>query len=452
MTATLNHFKTIDMIPEKIPKIWLIIILMMVSTFGLAQQTITVRSLPVIGAGPDLILPPGQDSIQSMVVTDDPGPGQTYSYDWTGPNGYSSTVIQPWLSDLGTYTIQATNIYGCSSSDQLLLRAANPTDTIWLVSNLPSMCQGDSIILDNYLTYPSEGILEGQGVVNRICYANSVGTFDINWIMGIDTVNTSVTIYGNPEVQVNRDTVFHCQGQSVWLSAVGIADSYTWSLLGDTNILSNEQYYSVIVNNPQQYLLTAGVNHSDKTCFIRDTTTTLPISANFTYVQDTGQGTYGPIFGSEVNFIPDYKGGSSYEWDFGNILGGATSTEVLPTYNYPYTGYYTVTLNIVTFCGSFNSSQVVRINHIVTTGIDDNIRDQEILLYPNPAVDYIYLEFGEARVSTIQVFDISGRMVSMENVDGFNYRMDVSSYRQGTYIVKLFDENGSSVTAKFIKQ
>jgi len=251
--------------------------------------------------------------------------------------------------------------------------------------------------------------------------------------------------------------VFNCSGNPVALSAVGFADTYAWSYLSDPNtVLSNLQNYSVIVDTTTRYLLTAGLVYSGKTCFIRDTVTATPISAEFTYVQDTGQGTYGPIFGSTVHFVPDYPGGNSYHWDFGNnyVSTGGTSTEASPTYNYyPYTGYFTVTVTMTSFCGTTTSSKVVRVNNAVPTNVDD-IGIGETKLYPNPAIDFINVEFESFdQISSLQVIDVMGRVLSVNSEStGNGVRLNISNLRSGVYIITIVSKTNKSISKKFMKQ
>jgi hypothetical protein len=59
--------------------------------------------------------------------------GVTYS--WTGPDGFTSSVQNPTVSTLGTYTLTVTNpVNGCSSSSPASVTAAGsgPVGTIWL--------------------------------------------------------------------------------------------------------------------------------------------------------------------------------------------------------------------------------------------------------------------------------------------------------------------------------
>lgn len=425
---------------------------------GPNRFTSTIRPSPVVNAGQDLYLPPGQTSIQAMATSDDPGPGQTYSYGWTGPNGFSSPILRPSLTDLGTYTIQATNSYGCSASDQLLLRAVNPLDTFWTVYPLPSLCFGaDSIILDNYVSHPymNGSSFSGPGVVGRILYPTVAGINNtVNWIVGQKTISDPQTTYPSPNVSVYQDTVVRCPGATATLGAIGVADVYSWSTVTDPQtVLNSTPYYLITINQPVDYLLTAGLTYNDKTCYVKDTVSTMPMSAAFTYQQDTSQGTYGTIYPSEFHFHAVHTA-PGYLWNFGDIYvtGGGTSSLRNPPYNYSQWGEYRVILKVLGCASVLSDTMTVTVNHLVVTGVEDNIKDQEIKLYPNPAVDYIYLSFGETIVSHINVFDMSGRMLSNTLINSTNYRMDVSSYRSGTYIVKIFDKKGNSTTAKFMKQ
>lgn len=413
--------------------------------------------VPTIDAGLDLVLPLGQTLVQAMATTDSP----TNTIAWSGPGGYSSPVLQPFLSAVGTYTIQATNTYGCSASDQLLLRLANPLDTFWMKNPLPTLCFGskDSIILDNYVShsYMVGSSFSGPGVVGRILYPTVVGKNNIiNWTLGAKTLPVFQTTHPKPNDHVYQDTLLSCQGQTGWLGAVGSADSYSWSLLPDSTVLSTNQYYSVTVTSPKQYLLTAGLIYTDKTCYTSDTTTVLPVSGNFTINRLVRDTTFGTFLGSNVTCIPDFKLGTSYVWNFGDSYVASaqnTSTAIIGKHNYSQKGWNTINLRTATPCGSFSSSQTIYVNLILTTDVNTpDGSNKEIQLYPNPAIDYIYLDFGEAKVSQLQIFDISGRVISTQTINSMSYRIDVSSFRTGMYIVKLYMQSGSFLSARFEKQ
>jgi hypothetical protein len=431
--------------------------LLAISILARGQTTImlgeSINSNPVVNAGQDLVLASGQ--VQAQATVDD----ATASILWSGPNGFTSTLLRPWISDLGTYTITVTNSFGCSSSDQMELRLANPTDTLFI--NPPPMCIGeDSIWLFHYTTL-MEGSFSGPGVSGYYFSPVQAGTHQLVWNIDGKVRTAYVTVLAGPSVWAHQDTLFGCVGQNVTLAAVGQADYYWWTLNSDT--ISTSQYHSVVVEiNPVSYGLTAGIYYEleNKTCYTRDTTTVSFIKTGFTYTQETGQGQFDPIFGSEVTFTPDFQYAQSYSWNFGNIYvsGGGTSNEISPTYNYnPWFGYFTVTLTMNSVCGVTTSTQVVRVNKLVVTGIDNPLTSAEdVNIYPNPVEDLLKLDFGDKRVSRVEVWDIAGRFLVAQEFGRtefvFSTQIDVSNYQPGYYMLRVFGKDGGIFSKKFIKK
>lgn len=427
-----------------------LLLLLAIVNLGLAQQTIFVNPNPIVNAGPDLILLPNMDSIQTQASVDDP----LSVIHWDGPNGFTSSVLNPWISSLGIYTLTATNDFGCSSSDQMLLREANPGDNIF--SPPQWMCLGeDPLSLFEY-TSKIEGTFSGPGVSGNYFYPDSagVGTHIIAWHPNEEEeISASITILAGPDVRVDRKKLFGCEGGEVTLVAVGQADSYTWSLLDDDEILSNDQYYSVLVDEITSYQLSASKIYTeyDKICYTRDTTTVYPIVASFTYEQETGEIEYGEIYGSKITFTPDFLYGDSYSWNFGDIYvpGGGVSDEKIPTYNYEYYGHYRVNLTMTSVCGVSSTEQIVKVNYLVSAEINNL---NKISLYPNPAIDYVYVDFGDTQVDRVYVIDISGREVLMQQVYSNIIQLDVSSFKSAMYLMKFVDKQGRVFTTKFVKK
>lgn len=408
---------------------------------------------PVVNAGPDLILAPGQTQAQAQATVND----ATASILWNGPENFSSNILRPWVSTLGTYEITATNSFGCSSSDQMILREAQLGDT--LTYQLPSFCLGeDPVWLDEYISHQTEGYFFGQGVVGRYFYPDTVGINYIYWIMEGDTIPFQpVYVLESPTVNIPNDSIFRCEGQNALLYAQGNATNWMWSTLTNPDdVLSIDQVYSASVNQPMYYLLTGDLVYEteQKTCSARDSVFVSPISAKFTYEQEVIDTTYGTIYGSWVRFTPDYKNADSYNWNLG--IDGVTSTEINPDYNYaPNYGTFIVTLSMNSMCGTHTYTQNVYVNF--HTGIEDLIKADDINLYPNPVSgDLLNLDFGDKRVSRIEVWDITGRSLFINQFDRsefiFSTQIDVNNYRPGFYFVRVFGEEGGIVSLKFIKQ
>ncbi len=76
------------------------------------------------------------------------------------------------------------------------------------------------------------------------------------------------------------------------------------------------------------------------------------------------------------------------------------------------------------------------------------IASSEITIYPNPVINYLYIENNSDIIFTqAKIYDISGKLItSMTNIEN---KINVSSLPNGFYILKL-SNNKTSVTKKFI--
>jgi hypothetical protein len=95
-----------------------------------ATYTIKIGGLKFRRDRPSSYLPvcKGQNAMLSTIFSNDTsGLGITYSYNWSGPNSYSSTLANPTmtansLTDSGRYIIAVTDQYGCVSKDTIMPR------------------------------------------------------------------------------------------------------------------------------------------------------------------------------------------------------------------------------------------------------------------------------------------------------------------------------------------
>lgn len=71
----------------------------------------------------------------------------------------------------------------------------------------------------------------------------------------------------------------------------------------------------------------------------------------------------------------------------------------------------------------------------------------KVSIYPNPAIDYLNVT-SASKISSVEIFDISGKKVSAELVDN---AVDVQNLSKGAYVIKITDASGTT-TQKFIKE
>ena len=73
-------------------------------------------------------------------------------------------------------------------------------------------------------------------------------------------------------------------------------------------------------------------------------------------------------------------------------------------------------------------------------------------IYPNPATKFLTINTGNSTsfTNTIQVFDMTGRMVSINRFNGNSTKLDVSNLHSGNYIIKVTASDGEIVQSKFV--
>lgn len=100
---------------------------------GTATATVTVSNGPTISLSPT---PASCGACNGAISTSAPG---AMSFTWTGPSGYSSTVMNPTNLCVGNYTLTATNAMGCSATATTVIN--NSSSVMATVGSfVPSSC------------------------------------------------------------------------------------------------------------------------------------------------------------------------------------------------------------------------------------------------------------------------------------------------------------------------
>ncbi|WP_321278822.1 YCF48-related protein [Marinifilum fragile] len=88
---------------------------------------------------------------------------------------------------------------------------------------------------------------------------------------------------------------------------------------------------------------------------------------------------------------------------------------------------------------------------IIITGIDDQLEEQQIRIYPNPVKDFVNIEFAkQENWSSYAIYDLSGKVLMQGELNG-NTVLDMSGCTPGMYILKLIVWNGEYSTHKLIR-
>lgn len=376
------------------------------------------------------------------------------------------------------------------------------------IVNDPFTCSGDVSFQDDSYGQPSGWFWDfGDGstssLQNPIHSYLSAGTYDVSLFvsnaLGQDSILlTSVVVvdFANPPITFN-DTAYvnpstftltslsssvNWYADTVGSQPVGSGSSYTTPLLSnnttyyaqelggpivsggplDNNIgggsFYNNDRHIIIDCYKQSKLISADVysgtsqnvtfelrdNNSqvieDKTIFLQTGLNTLQLGFNMPIMNDLELGVSGT--GSDLF---RNNSGASYPYLLGNLASITGNSS-------PYAGdtnyhYFFYNLNIQESCLS-NFSQTYAV--FVTPSEVNNFESSLIDVYPNPAVDKVFIS-SKSLISNLKIFDLSGKLCYVDNTISNLQEVDISKFSKGIYTINVIDQQSSYVRKLFVE-
>lgn len=91
-------------------------------------------------------------------------------------------------------------------------------------------------------------------------------------------------------------------------------------------------------------------------------------------------------------------------------------------------------------------------NQLIDEGIsiNENILN-DIKVYPNPTNDFLFIEYANYDVATLEIINISGQILWKDNFVSTLTVIDVSKFTSGIYLLKI-KSSGGEVIGKFVKE
>ncbi len=83
---------------------------------------------------------------------------------------------------------------------------------------------------------------------------------------------------------------------------------------------------------------------------------------------------------------------------------------------------------------------------------DNDLIAPTVSLYPNPSNELINISFGMDRLSMIELFDITGKLLFKKELNANTYALNIANYPSGTYLVKVYNQNNAFLNKKIIKK
>ncbi|MBS1657826.1 MAG: T9SS type A sorting domain-containing protein, partial [Bacteroidetes bacterium] len=270
------------------------------------------------------------------------------SYTWIGPNGFTSTLQNPSISNVnssasGTYTLTATN-NGCSATTTATVSVnANPTasaagGTICAGSTLNLTASGGS----SYSWAGPNGFtsaLQNPSISNATTAAS--GNYTVTVINAAGCTNSasaSATVNAQPTVTTSAGSV--CAGSTLNLTSSG-GTTYSWTgPNGFTSALQNPSISNATTAATGTYTVTV----TNAAGCSKTGTATATVS-----VQPTVSANGGTVCtGSTLNLTS--SGGTTYSWAGPNGFTSALQNPSISNATTAATGTYTVTVTNASGC------------------------------------------------------------------------------------------------------
>lgn len=343
-------------------------------------------------------------------------------YSWNTGSTDSAIVI----TDGGTYTVTAENIYGCSA--QASLTVTELAAPFVFLNSITALCNGGSASILAYSSANDYLWSTGETTQNITVEPTESTTYVVtvtneNGCTKTDSVHITVNPTYNIEVS---DEI--CQGSSYTQYGFNIPAQNVPGTFPFTNHLQSISGCDSVIN-------------------LSLTVKPLPVLPA-TITGNTEITSYGTLLYS----VDSTLYANSYEWRVSNThwtLSNSTTSSVFLTVNTNGSGILTV--KAINSCGFVERSLPIN----CSVGIDEYVNESNILLYPVPTNDVlnVNLENAVSNIKNIQLIDPSGRIIRNIPVTDALMQIDCSSYATGHYFIRFFDQNGRKIdTRKIIIQ
>src|SRR5690554_1248574 len=288
-----------------------------------------------------------------------------------------------------------------------------------------TICEGESITLD--AGNPGLDYEWSTNETTQTITVNSAGTYTVTVTDGdcSTTASVEVTVQDLPTVDLGGDETI-CEGESITLDAGNPGADFEWS--------DNSTGQTLDVTDAGTYTVTV----TEGTCSASDTVEVSYFdapSADGIIANNQDECFYTFSVDNAQNVV-------YYEWDFGD--GSPATIGAAVNYNYPQSGTYDVTLDMVSSCGdTLTLTKVVKCDNGI--GIDEVIADKNaVTLYPNPTTDLVTIESAKhLTMEQVTVYNVLGQNVYQDKpMSRSKHAIDVSKMASGVYTIHVQTNDG----------
>lgn len=418
------------------------------------------------------------------------------------------------IANSGEYFCRVSNMCNTVDSETVELVVGTSPVITWNPIGW-ELCQLDSLQLymnvagDNFNIQWYHNYSPIQGANDTVLHIHQLSLLDEGYYYSkaynaCDTVYTDtvyVQVSAAPEIQFGED-MHICEGETVILYAPGEYVHYNWNnglsnqpsievmlsgtfileVMGenycknrDTIVVTFHPYHEIVFNTETNiscgpYILNAGegaytYNWSTgetNTHFINVTTTgnysvTVTgdwfgcISQASTFVEirepvtlSLGQDVSAPVnshatIGVESVYV-------EYIWNTG--FTGPTLTVFGSEYGL---GEHMFWLTVFAQNGC-HATDTINVTFTPVSNVEIQNTDNTVKVYPNPAKDFLFIEYDETIPGRIELISSTGNIVLSESISNTKNELNLSKIAPGIYFIRLYNKNGSFAISKIVIQ
>lgn len=430
-----------------------------------AQITVIAYPVPQSEAGPDQFIPHGTSLILNGSASNGSPP---FYYSWTPvelllePNVSSPQTIN--LYESVTFMLTVTDANGCiGSTDSVHVQVTGNALSVNPVAEDNLICPGFSTQL---IAFPSGGSgsytylwnSDPPGFtsteVNPVVFPEGFTTYHVTIDDGYNlaTGQVEVDLAAVPEPSFTSDTM--CQGEATSLTDLSVIsegeiETLIWSYNGIDIGTGSEVLFVFPDHGYHDVTLTA---ISDNGCiedtlinvFVRqlpDIDLTQRISHDVLFLSGDGDTLFVCVYNSVMLDAGDPENPHQlFSWS----VGAETDTLQIGALGigYELQRHEVTVTDTLTGCTNTAELLVEFSMYACEFGISGPVPEENFMIYPNPASDFIIIEFLEDLGETsIELFNAQGQILRSEkNIQATivsQHKMDVSGLASGVYFVRL---------------
>jgi hypothetical protein len=409
------------------------------SAAGCSNNTtvsVTIDAFPtVVTSNPTAVCAPATVDLTVAAVTNGSSAGLTLSY-WTDANATNPLTTASAVTTSGLYYIKGANANGCFVITPVTV-TVNPVPAL-TITNPATVCSPATVDItsSSVITSATSGLtlsywVDSAATTTALTSPNAVTTSGTYYVKAVNANGCSSIMPVTVTVNVTNAPTASAQtvcgsGTVANLLATGLGLQWYSNLTGgsaltiSTPLATGTYFVSQTINGCESPRTSVSVTVSSPVTPTGATTQTINggVAADVTIEDIT-------VAGTNVIWYPTS----------GDATAGTNAIAAL-TQLVDGTTYYAV--SVVGTC----RSSVLAVT--VTVVLEKESFDiKSLKFYPNPVIDILTISYS-SEITSVQVYDISGRQIRNMSPNSNLVTVDLSDLATSVYVVKVFANDASS--------